>query len=82
MEKELGGKGFEEIIYQKLNLFIESLGDYQMEGLYHMVMEMVERPLIQAVLKKTKGNQSQAAKLLGINRNTLAKKIKKLKVKG
>ena len=46
------------------------------EGLiYHRIIERVERPLIEAALARTDGNQIRAAALLGINRNTLRKKI-------
>ncbi len=48
--------------------------------LYKNVLEIVERPLIEMTLQKTDGNQKKAAKLLGINRNTLHSKIKKLKI--
>ncbi len=48
------------------------------EELHKHILEMVERPLIEMVLAKTDGNQKKAAKLLGINRNTLHAKIKKL----
>jgi Fis family transcriptional regulator len=41
-----------------------------------MLLEKVERPLLEGVLSYTKGNQTFAANLLGINRNTLRKKIK------
>jgi len=47
-----------------------------------MVLQRVEKPLITLVLKKTEGNQVRAAHLLGINRNTLRKKIKELGIKG
>ena len=40
----------------------------------------MERPLIKLVLKKTRANQVHAAQLLGINRNTLRKKIKELNI--
>jgi two-component system, NtrC family, nitrogen regulation response regulator GlnG len=46
------------------------------------VIQRVEKPLITLVLKKTEGNQVRAANLLGINRNTLRKKIKDLGIKG
>ena len=39
------------------------------------MLEMVEKPLIEAVLNRTGGNQLKAAEILGINRNTLRKKI-------
>jgi len=45
-------------------------------------MQRVEKPLITHVLRKTEGNQVRAASLLGINRNTLRKKIKELGIKG
>ncbi len=50
------------------------------DGLYDRIVEEVERPLLVAALVATKGNQIKAAKLLGLNRNTLRKKIKHLNV--
>jgi DNA-binding protein Fis len=47
-------------------------------GLYRFVINAVEKPLIESVLNKTDGNKLKAAKLLGINRNTLHSKIKRL----
>jgi two-component system, NtrC family, nitrogen regulation response regulator GlnG len=56
----------------------------QLEGesgdVYHRVIERVERPLIEAALARTDGNQIRAAALLGINRNTLRKKIVDLEI--
>ena len=50
-------------------------------GLYLRIINEVERPLISICLNATKGNQIKASKLLGLNRNTLRKKIKELKIK-
>ena len=50
-------------------------------GLYSRVINEVEKPLISISLIATKGNQIKASKLLGLNRNTLRKKIKELKIK-
>ncbi len=50
-------------------------------GLFHDVISIVERILIKMALKKTKNVQVAAAQFLGINRNTLRKKIKDLKIK-
>ena len=47
-------------------------------GVYHSVIEATERPLIESTLERTLGNQIKAAELLGINRNTLRSKIRKL----
>ncbi len=43
--------------------------------LHDLVIRGIEKPLLEMVLKETNGNQTQAAKILGINRNTLRKKI-------
>jgi two-component system nitrogen regulation response regulator GlnG len=50
-------------------------------GLYDLVLERLEKPLIEKVLKRCGGNQLRAAEMLGINRNTLHKKMKKLGLK-
>ena len=47
-------------------------------GVYDRVLQDVERPLISICLAATRGNQIRAAQLLGLNRNTLRKKIKDL----
>jgi two-component system nitrogen regulation response regulator GlnG len=49
-------------------------------GLYDRVLEEIERPLIQLTLAATRGNQVRAAEILGLNRNTLRKKIQDLGV--
>ena len=58
------------------------MGGLERGDIYTMVLRRVEKPLIMLVLKKTDGNQVRAAHLLGINRNTLRKKIKELGIKG
>ncbi|HUN51997.1 MAG TPA: helix-turn-helix domain-containing protein, partial [Candidatus Sulfotelmatobacter sp.] len=49
-------------------------------GLYDRVLREVERPLISLTLSATRGNQIRAAQLLGLNRNTLRKKIRDLEI--
>ena len=46
--------------------------------LYKSILELVEKPIIERVLERTEGNQLKAARILGINRNTMRTKIKKL----
>ncbi len=50
-------------------------------GLYHRVLRELEQPLISAALAATRGNQIKAAELLGLNRNTLRKKIRDLDIR-
>ena len=49
-------------------------------GLYHRILREVEYPLLSAALAATRGNQIRAADLLGLNRNTLRKKIRDLDI--
>src|SRR6185436_16952822 len=49
-------------------------------GLYHRILREVEHPLLSATLAATRGNQIRAADLLGVNRNTLRKKIRDLDI--
>ena len=59
-----------------LKIYFESLNGHRPGDLYNLVLGQVEEPLLQAVMKYTNGNQSQAAEILGINRGTLRKKLK------
>lgn len=45
-------------------------------AIYEMVMASVERPLLETIMIHAQGNQTRAAELLGLNRNTLRKKMK------
>ena len=50
-------------------------------GLYHRILREIEYPLISIALAATRGNQIKAAELLGLNRNTLRKKVRDLDVR-
>ncbi|MDH4161289.1 MAG: nitrogen regulation protein NR(I) [Nitrospirota bacterium] len=73
---------FENFLEEKLSDLVDRLGGLDQGDIYDMVIQRVEKPLITLVLRKTEGNQVRAASLLGINRNTLRKKIKELGIKG
>jgi len=62
--------------------YFRDLDGEKPRGVYEMVISCVERPLIQAVLNRVEGNQTHAAEMLGINRNTLRKKMKSHGIKG
>ncbi|WP_292541821.1 helix-turn-helix domain-containing protein, partial [Mesorhizobium sp.] len=55
-------------------------GDLPPAGLYQRILAEVEYPLVLASMTATRGNQIKAAELLGLNRNTLRKKIRELGV--
>lgn len=70
---EIVGRHFEKYLMQHKNGKIP-------EGVYDRVLREVEEVLISVALKYTDGNQLQAAKILGINRNTLHRKMMKFKL--
>jgi len=76
------GKGeelsLEGIVDLKLRGCFSNMEKMESGDVHAMVLEQVERPLIRFVLEKTRGNQVRAADILGINRNTLRKKITEL----
>lgn len=69
---------FEAFLEEKIADLVERMGGLESGDIYSLVLQRVEKPLITHILRKTKGNQLRAAALLGINRNTLRKKIKEL----
>lgn len=72
--------GFDEYINAKLRDFVRRMKLGAASDLHPLIIKAVEKPLIALVLEETNGNQNQAAALLGLNRNTLRKKIQELKI--
>ena len=64
------------IIEWKIARFLDQLGTYYPPELYDVILQEAEKPLLNQILRRTGGNQVHAAKILGINRNTLRKKMK------
>ena len=69
------GLPLEDLVHAKLETFLDQTEGVPLDSLYSTIIQTVEKPLIQLVLRKTRGNQVKASKILGINRNTLRKKI-------
>jgi two-component system nitrogen regulation response regulator GlnG len=65
----------EDIIERKLMDCVRGLRERSSANLYDLMVGLVEKPLLRAVLRETGGNQVRAAQILGINRNTLRKKL-------
>lgn len=59
-----------------LDQYFNDLDGDQASAIYEMVINTIEKPLLLYIMNKTEGNQSKAAKMLGLNRNTLRKKLK------
>ncbi|MCF6263063.1 MAG: Fis family transcriptional regulator [Xanthomonadales bacterium] len=57
--------------------YLSDMDNTDPENLYQLFVSTVESPLIEEVLKKTASNQSHAARILGITRNTLRSKMRK-----
>jgi len=55
--------------------YLSDLGSSEPNRMYEMLMSTVEKPLLEVVMKYTQNNQSKAAQWLGLNRNTLRKKL-------
>jgi Fis family transcriptional regulator len=73
----------EKLVKSKLEVLFtqQKEADVELNGLYDIVMEQVERPLLELALRSFNGNQVKTAQMLGINRNTLKKKIDIYKIK-
>ena len=67
--------GFSACITGALENYFRNLDGEQPSAIYDMVIKSVERPMIEVTLLQAGGNQTLAAEMLGINRNTLRKKI-------
>ncbi len=77
----ISGGNLSQTIRQHLDQYFEYHDDgLPPPGLYQRILREVERPLIQKVLAATAGNQVKASDLLGLNRNTLRKKIRELDI--
>ena len=74
MSKKKNGP-FAECVGQSLKRYLKDLNGETPADLYDMVISQVEKPLLELVMKRASNNQSRAAQMLGINRNTLRKKL-------
>ncbi|MGP1614870.1 MAG: helix-turn-helix domain-containing protein [Pollutimonas bauzanensis] len=65
----------EQSVRDRLERYFTDLGDSEPRDMLAMVINCVERPVLQVALEKSHGNQSKAAEMLGITRSTLRKKL-------
>lgn len=70
-------QNLQELVYGLVSRFLVENKGKPLNDLYDMILSEVEPPLLQAVMEKCRGNQLQAAKILGISRGTIRKKLQR-----
>ena len=68
-------KHIEECVRTSLEGYLRDLRGTEPDGMYDMMVNVVEKPLLEVVMLHADNNQSKAAQWLGLNRNTLRKKL-------
>lgn len=71
-----------DAVRRSLERYFRDMDGERPTAIYDMVLRNVEKPMIEIVLRQAEGNQTTAADMLGINRNTLRKKMQRLRIKG
>ena len=69
------GDDIEACVRRSIDRYLRDLDGEKPAAIYPMVIACVEKPMLEAVMRHAGGNQSLAAEMLGINRNTLRKKL-------
>ncbi len=75
--KERRKKSIHQCIESALNSYFEDMDGHDPSDLYELIISQTEEPMLKIVLKQTQGNITRSAEILGINRATLRKKLKK-----
>jgi Fis family transcriptional regulator, factor for inversion stimulation protein len=68
-------KSLEECVRETMDQYFKDLRGAEPHSLHDLVIRTVEKPLLDVVMQQAEGNQSKAADWLGINRNTLRRKL-------
>ena len=71
-----------DCVKRSLERYFKDMDGEKPTSIYEMVLKNIEKPMIETVLGKAQGNLTLAAAMLGIDRNTLRKKIHQLRIKG
>ena len=70
----------EELLYQRLGLFFDQLHGRKVPELYRVLMDQVDRAVLRQAIERCDGQLGTAAEFLGVDRNTLSRKVRKLKL--
>jgi Fis family transcriptional regulator len=68
-------QSIDEAVTRSLEKYFRDLDGTPPQSIYDMVLRAVERPMLEVVMRQASGNQLRASEMLGINRNTLRKKL-------
>lgn len=79
-KKEIDEGALAKCVTRSLERYFKDLNGTKAQSVYELVLKEVEKPLLEVVMKYSESNQSRAAEMLGINRNTLRKKLKQYKL--
>ena len=71
----MSNHNIEQCVRESLQSYFRDLDGETPDGVYDMVVRLVEKPLLEVVMTQANENQSRAAEWLGLNRNTLRKKL-------
>lgn len=73
-------KTINRTVAERVDEYLKIMGDEPVDDLYELVLAEVEAPLLLSVLRFTNNNQSKTAEILGLNRGTLRKKMRKYRL--
>lgn len=76
-QKEEYDQSIHQCVKNALDSYFKDMDNHDPHDLYALILSQVEHPMLKVVLKQTQNNLTRAAKILGINRTTLRKKLKK-----
>ena len=76
-QSQVTNKPLRDSVKQALRNYLSQLDGQDVNDLYELVLSEVEHPMLDMIMQYTRGNQTRAANMLGINRGTLRKKLKK-----
>jgi Fis family transcriptional regulator len=71
----MSNKHIDEVVRASLETYFRDLNGTEPDNMHDMLVRLVEKPLLEIVMRQADNNQSRAAEWLGLNRNTLRKKL-------
>jgi DNA-binding protein Fis len=70
----------EELLYRRLGRFLDQLEGRKVPDLYRVLLDQMDRAVLRQALERSEGQLARAAEYLGVDRNTLSRKVRRLKL--